>query len=198
MWYWAFRLIFSVLLKVLFRFKVEGLDNLPEKTNFIVVANHASIIDSVAIGVAIPKKIYWIAARWLYRVPWLAWFLQKTETQPIGGISERAVESLENNNNVGLFPEGKCSLSGKLGEFKRGAAMLAFRTGRPVVPCAVIGSFEALPWRKKIPRFFTKIKVKIGKPIYQLKEFDETIDDMYLQEGTSQIQDAIKELLYAG
>lgn len=191
-------MIFSIILKLLFRFNVEGLHNLPRKTNFIVASNHASIMDSVAIGVAIPMRIYWMAARWLYRVPGLSWFLKSTETHPVGGVSESAVELLEKNKNVGLFPEGKCSISGEIGEFKRGAALFAFRTGRPVVPCVVIGSFEALPWKKKFPRLFTKIKVIVGKPIYQLKEFDETIDDVNLQEGTSQIRDAVKELFYAG
>lgn len=179
----------------MFRFKVEGLSNIPKKTNFIVVANHTSFLDSVAVGAAIPKKIYWLASRYLYRIPWLKVFLRLTRTFPIGGSSEAAVSLLAEGKNVGLFPEGRCSHKGTLGEFRRGAALLSFKTGRPVVPCAIVGAYQALPRTAKFPKL-VPIKVKIGKPVYLLREFEEVIDDIDLQEGISEIRDTIRRLLY--
>jgi len=186
-----------VMLKTLFRLKVEGLENLPKKSNFIVVANHASFLDPLIIAAAIPQKIYCIVSRFLFTIPLLKWSLEKLEVLPVGKSSEKAVEFLSNNKVVGLFPEGGCSRDGKLREFRRGAALLAVKTGRPIVPCAIIGSYEAMPVTAKFPKLFP-IKVKISKPIYLLREFDEIIDDIYLQEGVFRIKNAIQEMLNAG
>lgn len=175
--------------------KVEGVENLPQKSNFIVVANHSSYLDPLVIMASIPKKIHCIALRDLYRMVWMKWFFQITESLPSGSSSEKAVNLLTINRNVGLFPEGGVSRDGKLKEFRRGAALLALKTGRPIVPCAIFGTFSALPFGAKFPKFFSKIKVVVGKPRYLLKELDDVIDDIYLQEGTLKIRNAIQEML---
>jgi len=198
MWYWVFKAVFIVISKLFFKLKVKGLENLPQKTNFIVVANHSSFMDPLLIMVAIPKKIYCIASRYLYKVWWLGWFLRKTDTFPSGGSSEKAVSLLVENKIVGLFPEGGISRDGKLQNFKRGASLLAVRTGRPIVPCAVLGSYQVLPVEAVFPKLFLPLKVRIGKPIYPLKEFDEVIDDILLQSTTFKIRNAIKEMIDAG
>ncbi|MFA4888495.1 MAG: lysophospholipid acyltransferase family protein [Candidatus Omnitrophota bacterium] len=197
MWYWVFRYFFYIGAKLLFRLKTEGLENIPQKTNFIIVANHNSYLDAGLIMAAVPKKVYCIALRFLYKVFLIGWFLKKIEALPVGSASRKAIYLLENNKNVGLFPEGGVSPDGKMREFKRGAALLALKTGRPIVPCAVLGSFEALPLSKFFPKL-VPIKLKIGKPVYLLKEFDEVIDDIYLQQGIFKIRNNIKEMLDAG
>jgi 1-acyl-sn-glycerol-3-phosphate acyltransferase len=198
MWYWIFRAVFMIILKLFFRFKVEGLENLPQKTNFIVVANHTSFLDPLCIMVAIPRKIHCIVARYLYRIWWLRWFLRKTETIATGSSSKEAISLLEKNKVVGLFPEGSISRDGKLRKFRRGVALLAKMTGRPVVPCAIVGAYKVLPWWARFPKLFLPLKVKIASPIYLLKEFNEAIDDLSLQQGTLRIRRAIEELLNAG
>ena len=194
MWYWLFRAILIVVLKVLFRLKVEGLKNLPKTTNFIVVSNHTSFLDALAVSVAIPQKIYWLAIRGVYHISWVRWFVKMSQTLPTGGSSEKAIYLLQNNKNLGLFPEGTRSFDGKLREFRRGAALFAMKTGRPIVPCAILGAYEAFPRTAKFPKF-RPIKVKIGKPQYLLKEFEEVIDDIALQEGIFRIRNTIKEML---
>lgn len=195
MWYWIFRSFFVVAFRLLFRLKAEGLENIPDKTNFIVVANHTSFLDPFAVGVAIPKRIYWVTARYLYGISWVVWFLRRTGTFSQGSASQKAISLLEANRNVGLFPEGQRSIDGKLQEFRRGAALLAAKTGRPVLPCAILGSFEALPRGARLLKL-VPITVKVGKPVYILKEYEETVDDVYLQEGTLRIRNQIKEMLY--
>lgn len=196
MWYWFFRGLFLIIFKVFFHLKVEGLRNIPTKTNFIIVANHASYLDSLALGIAIPKRIYWVAARFLYRIGWVRWFLKKTDTFALGNASQRAFNLLNKGKNVGLFPEGKRSPHGSLAEFRTGAALLASQTGRPIVPCAIIGAYQAYPVDRKFPKLFIPIKVRIGKPVYILKHFDDIIDDTYLQEGMLKVRDEIKEMLW--
>ena len=91
MLYSFLRVITIRLLKVFFKFKVEGIENLPQKTNFIVVANHSSFLDPVVLGAAIPQQIYWITMRALFSKRWLRFLMKVTETVPTGGSSDRAV-----------------------------------------------------------------------------------------------------------
>ncbi len=197
MWYWIFWRISLIILKLFFRFRVEGLENLPQKTNFIVVANHASFLDPFIVGAAIPKKIYWLALRGLHNKFITKWFMDKTDAMTIGGASDKALFLLTKNKNIGLFPEGTRSHDGSLGEFRRGAALLALRSGRPIVPCAILGAYEALPRKAKFPKFLP-IKVKIGKPKYLFKEFEDIINDTDLINGIFKIRNTIKEMIYAG
>jgi len=183
--------------RVYFRLKVEGLENIPQKTNFIIVSNHVSFLDPLVVMAAVPKKIYCIALRDLYRIIWMKWFLFLTETLPSGSVSEKAVRLLTRNKNVGLFPEGGVSRDGTLNEFRRGAALLALKTGRPIVPCAILGTFEALPFGARFPTP-RRITLKIAKPMYLLKEFDTVIEDTYLQDGIFRVRNKVKEMLYAG
>ncbi|UCC94586.1 MAG: 1-acyl-sn-glycerol-3-phosphate acyltransferase [Candidatus Omnitrophota bacterium] len=197
MWYWAFRTAIVIIFRTFFRLRVEGKSNLPEKTNFIVAANHASFLDPFAVGASIPKKIYWLALRDFYKIFWASWFMRVTDALPTGGSSRKAAYLLTNSKNVGLFPEGVRAHDGRLREFKKGAAFLALKTGRPIVPCAIFGTERALPRKAKFPKF-VPIKVKIGKPIYLLKEFDDRIDDLCLHEGIFKVRNAIKAMLDAG
>ena len=198
MWYWAFRFLFTIILRLFFKFKVEGKENIPKKTNFIVVSNHASFLDPIVLGLAIPQKVYWIAFQKLYSKFWLRWFIQKMESIPTGGSSKKAIYLLTQGKNIGLFPEGTRTNDGNLKKFRRGAALLAIRTGRPILPCALLGTYRVLPWWRKFPKLFLPIKVKIGKPIYLLKEFDEIVDDLLLQEGTLRIRRVIEKMLNDG
>lgn len=195
MWYWIFRAFFWALVKVLFKLKVEGLNNLPDKTNFIIVANHASYLDSLILGAALPERIYWIAANFLYRSGWLRWFFKKTDTLALGNASTQAFKLLEKGKNVGLFPEGKRSLTGNLNPFRTGAALLASKTGRPIVPCAILGAYQAYPPKARFPRVFVPVQVRLGKPIYVLREFDDIIDDTYLKESMLRVKREIENLL---
>jgi 1-acyl-sn-glycerol-3-phosphate acyltransferase len=197
MWYWIFRICAKVILKLFFKFKVEGIENIPRRTNFIIVANHPSYLDPLVVMAAVPRKIHCIALRFLYKIFWLKLFLQLVEALPIGSSSPKALNLLTGNKIVGLFPEGGVSRDGTLKHFRRGAALLAYKTGRPIVPCAVLGTYAALPLEAKFPNFLP-IKIKIGKPIYLLKEFENVIDDVYLQEGILKVRNKIKEMLNAG
>jgi 1-acyl-sn-glycerol-3-phosphate acyltransferase len=198
MWYWPFRVITIILFKLLFRLKVEGAENIPTKTNFIVTANHTSYLDPFAIGTAIPKRIYWLALKNLYLSPWTRWFMLGTGTLPVGRSSDIFADLLMDNKIVGLFPEGTRTKDGKLTEFRRGAAMLAFKTGRPIVPCAIKGAHETFGVQARFPRLFANITVVIGRPQFLLKEIDEVIDDLRLQEGTLRLRNSIAEMINAG
>ncbi|MFH1460741.1 MAG: lysophospholipid acyltransferase family protein [Candidatus Omnitrophota bacterium] len=185
-------------LGLFFKLKIEGIENLPSKTNFIIVSNHVSWLDPVCFVAIMPYRFYGIAARYLYKEEWVRWFCERIGAIPSGDSSEKMISLLNSNKNVGLFPEGGCSYDGKLKAFKNGAALLAMRTGRPIVPCAIVGTYESLPVDASFPKLFLPIIIKIGKPIYLLKEFDEIIEDIDLQEGILKVRNSIKAMLNAG
>ncbi|HOW42859.1 MAG TPA: lysophospholipid acyltransferase family protein [Candidatus Omnitrophota bacterium] len=196
MWYFIFRFTSNFVLRIFFRLKVEGIEYLPKKTNFIIVSNHTSFLDPVVIGACIPHKIYCIALRDLFKDRFFRWAFRKLDALPSGSSAPIAIQLLRENKNVGLFPEGGISRNGQLKEFRSGAAVLAYKTGRPIVPCAISGTFQALPFGARIPRL-VRIRVKIGKPVYLLKEFDDIIDDIKLQEGINRVRTTISEMLNA-
>jgi len=197
MWYWTIRALSIFLLKIFFRFRVEGIENLPTKTNFIVAANHASFLDPFLMTAAIPQKVYLLARRDIYMVPLIRWLADKTGVLPAGNASEKLLHLINKNKNVGLFPEGTRTRDGQIKDFRRGAALLALKTGRPIVPCAILGAYEAYPRTAKFPKFIP-VTVKIGKPQYLLKELEDTISDISLQEGNFKIKNAIEEMMHAG
>lgn len=196
MWYWIVRSSLIAIFKVVFRFKVEGLEHIPKKTNFIVVANHSSFLDPFILGAAIPERIYWIAWSAFHNLFWSKWFMKISGAIPTGSASDKAISLLAANKSIGLFPEGTRSHDGSIREFRRGAALFALKTGRPILPCAIIGAYKALPRSAFFPKF-VPITVKIGKPKYLLKEFGNFIDDIYLQEGIFVARNTIKELINA-
>lgn len=170
------------------------MDNLPKKTNFILAANHSSLLDPPLVIAAIPYKLHCITASYLFRIPLLNWILKVSGAISTKGASSRAIKLLLKGKNIGIFPEGRLTRTGSLGKFRRGCALLALKTARPVVPCGIIGTYKALPIGKKFPRF-CHLKVKIGKPIYLLKEFSEKIDDFSLYEKTARIRREIEKLI---
>ena len=198
MGYWIIRTLSFVLLKIFFRFKVEGRQNIPGKTNFIIVANHSSFLDPIIVQSVCPRKIHCLVWDKLYQNFFMRIFLWIEECIPIGGIASlKAMRFLKKDRVIGIFPEGGRSFDGKLREFKRGAVLLALKTGRPIVPCAIIGAHEAYPRGALFPKLHP-IKIKIGRPVYLLKEFEDVIDDIYLQDGNFRVRRSIEEMLNAG
>ncbi|MCM8770451.1 MAG: 1-acyl-sn-glycerol-3-phosphate acyltransferase [Candidatus Omnitrophica bacterium] len=186
-----------LIFKTFFNLQVEGLQNLPP-TNFIIISNHVSFLDVPAYMVALPKRTYVVAARFLYDIFWIRWLLSLTKSGiPTGGASDKALQLLEKNEIVGLFPEGGISADGKLKEFRTGASLLAYKSGRPIVPAAILGTYKALPLGARFPRR-ASIKIKIGKPVYVPKQFEEKVDDVYLQTVTLKLRSIVQELIDAG
>jgi MFS family permease len=75
--YQLLRLWLKLLMKILFNFKVSGLENIPKKKRFIFAANHSSIIDGIAIGCAYPERIYFLAADSLFQTKFWGWWARQ-------------------------------------------------------------------------------------------------------------------------
>jgi 1-acyl-sn-glycerol-3-phosphate acyltransferase len=185
----------KTLAKILFRLKVEGLENLPKEKGFILAANHASSLDPFIIISAIPRYIRWTIIYEYYDLWYLRWILKRMRFIRLGNNLPREVfRTLLGGEPIGIFPEGRRTWTGSLGPGRPGVAALARRTSCPVVPVAIAGSFAALPRTRKRLKL-CPITVRIGAALFfsqaQNKKENERID----QENTQRIMQSISELL---
>ncbi|MFH1046320.1 MAG: lysophospholipid acyltransferase family protein [Candidatus Omnitrophota bacterium] len=156
----------SVLLKLRFHLKVEGLDNLPEKGGYILTPNHSSSLDPFIMIAAAPRRVRFLVVYEFFDQPRYKWLLQRMHFIRVeNNLPKEAFRALHRGEVLGIFPEGRRTWTGNLGPGRPGAAALARRTGVPIIPVAIQGAFYALPrFRDKVQ--FHPITVRIGKPLH--------------------------------
>jgi 1-acyl-sn-glycerol-3-phosphate acyltransferase len=133
-------------------FKVEGLERLP-KVPCVVVANHASYIDAIAIVAALPPDFAFVIKKEMVRVPLAGLLLRRLGSQFVerfnrhkGGTDARRVLKLAaTGQSLMFFPEGTFDGTRQVGKFLNGAFTIADRAQMPVVAVAIHGTREVLP-----------------------------------------------------
>ncbi len=129
----------------------------------IFVANHTSALDGIVMVEALPRKyrhrsIVVAAADSIFKRKWEAALAQVTVNAfpiPRGGGARPALDRLkallEEKWSVVIFPEGRLSVTGAIGTFKKGAAVLAIDAGVPIVPAYIEGLYQVLPRFRRMP-----------------------------------------------
>jgi 1-acyl-sn-glycerol-3-phosphate acyltransferase len=164
-------------LAVWHRLEIVGLDNLPAKAPYVLVANHTSHLDALVLAAPLPwrlrDRIFPIAAGDVFfKSTFVSAFAAgMLNALPIWrkNCGPRALADLrrrlvEEPCVYVLFPEGGRSRDGAIMSFKAGLGMLVAETQVPVVPCRLTGCFEALPAKRKLP-LPRKIRLTIGAPV---------------------------------
>jgi 1-acyl-sn-glycerol-3-phosphate acyltransferase len=148
------------LLRAGFALRVDGAQHLAARGPLLLAANHLSFLDPVVLQAACPRPIHYLMTARLHSDRRWQWLFRLFDTVPVAMGSgnflalKRAAERLQAGEVVGVFPEGGISRDGTLGPFRPGVALLAARTGVPVVPVRIEGTREALPpgaWRPRRP-----------------------------------------------
>jgi len=135
-----------------------------------VVANHASYADAVVLGSAFPRRIVFLITAPIYNLKRLKWFYYMMGAIPVEpyvadpGALKAALRTLRRGGVVGIFPEGQRMAHGQLGSAKGGVALLASRSGAPVIPAAIVGAHAVMPVGAVVPRPF-KMRVVFGEPL---------------------------------
>lgn len=197
--YRAAWLLARFLLHLLFGYRVEGAEKVPEEGPVILAANHLSILDPIAIGAGVKRPVSFLARADVFRLPLLSWLLPRLYAIPVergtGDLSaiKGAIRALEKGMAFGIFPEGTRSRSGRLQPFKTGVAAIAYRTGSPVVPVAVVGTEKAWPVGRKLFRLRQPIRVVYGDPIPVPRKTKVTHQE--LENFTREIEARVWELL---
>jgi 1-acyl-sn-glycerol-3-phosphate acyltransferase len=154
-----------------FALTVEGLNHLPTNGPYIVAANHHNYLDGVVLGAAVPVPIGFLVMPRVYRATPLHPFLHDhlgsipvDLARPDVAALRRALQALKAGRVVGIFPEGPFSVRGRLEPGLPGVALLALRSGAPVVPAGIRGTYQALAGRRGyIPRRHP-LRVRFGLP----------------------------------
>ncbi len=133
------RILLLPLLRTRYKLYVQGLHNLPQSGGVLLLGNHISWIDWLVIQVASPRAIKFVMEKSIYNKWYLQWFLKYFNIIPISGTASRGSiakirERLDNGEVVALFPEGRISYNGQLGEFKRGFEMAMKDSNHPIIP----------------------------------------------------------------
>jgi 1-acyl-sn-glycerol-3-phosphate acyltransferase len=154
-----------------FRGDVVGTHHIPASGPFLVAGNHVSHLDPPFIGSQVPRQMRFFARKTLWDTRALGWWMDRVETIPVDreggdvGAIRKVLQALHENRGVVLFPEGTRSPDGTLQKPKAGVGLMACKTGAPVVPARIFGSFEAFGKGAVVPRFGTRVDVVFGPPI---------------------------------
>ena len=160
--------------KFVFRGHLIGRENIPSKGSFILVSNHGSLLDPPLLGHAVGRNISFMAKSELFSIPLLGFIIKSCGAYPVRrGIVDKntikiACEKLKSNNSIGIFIDGTRQKNGRVNKPKQGAALLSFKNQKILLPVAIINSYRLFRFRFFIP-FFTRIVIKVGKPIYPPK-----------------------------
>jgi 1-acyl-sn-glycerol-3-phosphate acyltransferase len=161
-------------LKCFHRFEVKGTENVPEKGGFILACNHLSYIDPPAVGCRISRNLHYFARDSLFFWP-LGLLITKLNSIPVNrdqldlGTLRKVLRVLKGGEPVLVFPEGTRSPDGTLQKSQKGLGLLVHKSGVPVLPARLHGSFEILGKGKLVPRIGKKLYLNIGSPILSEK-----------------------------
>ena len=172
--YWVLKAILTPFLRVLWRVKVEGRENVPKHGPAVLAANHQSFCDSFFIPLVIPRKVTYLAKAEYFDSWKTAWFFRAAGQIPIrrtgGSRSERALETaridvLGKGKLLGLYPEGTRSLDGYVHRGRTGVTRLSRECGVPVIPVGVVGTVDVQPVNSKVMRPFKTVTIRFGAPM---------------------------------
>jgi 1-acyl-sn-glycerol-3-phosphate acyltransferase len=178
---------------------IIGAEHLDGSRSCVYAANHISALDIPVLYHALPFQFRIMAKKELFRYPFLGWHLRRSGQIPIERENARssfrslieASRTVQSGMPLLVFPEGGRSADGRVKPFLGGAFYVAIKAGVPVVPMAIVGSFEAVPMNNYVikPR---PIALVIGEPI-STREFSPREMDQL----AAMTQKAVEDLYYS-
>jgi len=190
------KLLVFPIYKFVFRGYLIGRENIPQKDSFIVVSNHGSLLDPPLLGHALGRNISFMAKAELFKVPFLGFIIKACGAYPVKrGIADKntikiACKKLSDDNCIGIFIDGTRQKNGRVNKPKQGAALLAFKNQKLLLPVAIVNSHKLIRFKFFIP-LFSKIVIKVGKPVQPPQSSSR--DD--LNSVTMHLQDKINKLI---
>jgi 1-acyl-sn-glycerol-3-phosphate acyltransferase len=164
-------------LKLLFRPWVEGMDNIPVDGPAILASNHLSFSDSIFLPLMAPRRITFLAKAEYFTERGFKGRLKKGFFAGVGQVpidrsggraSEDAIrkgaEILNHGELLGIYPEGTRSPDGRLYRGKTGIARMALDAGVPVIPVAMMNTFDIQPPGQVMPKIM-RVGIRIGEPL---------------------------------
>ncbi len=205
--YWVVKYTLGVALKVVFRPWSRGRAHMPRRGPVILASNHLSFADHFFGPLPLPRKVVFLAKAEYFTGRGLKGLASKAFFSGVGQIpidrtggeaSERSLRSglrvLAAGNVLGIYPEGTRSPDGRLYKGRTGVARLALESRAPVVPCAMINTFEFLPPGSFRPQLRIRPGAIFGRPLDFSRYYGQESDRGVLRAVTDEIMQEIQKL----
>ncbi len=188
----------TIFFRLTTSWRVYGRQNLPKSGSLVLVANHFSLADPLIIGSSVSRRLSFIAKQELFSNKILAFIMRKLGSIPVsrGKVVRDTLRSAEKilgqGKIIALFPEGGRSSNGQVGDGFSGAALIAARSGAPLIPVGISGTEElsGAGWMFRRP----KIIVSIGEP-FKIAHSGGFLTQSQLRESTGDIMASIAALV---
>jgi 1-acyl-sn-glycerol-3-phosphate acyltransferase len=150
--------------------EIDGLEHLDGLGSFVLVSNHQSLFDIVAVTHLIPREMRFVAKRELTKIPLVGFVMAHSgniviDRQSGGKAIRRALEVVRHGYSICVFAEGHRFSDNRVHEFSDGAAWLAIATRLPCVPLAISGTAALMPRGAKFVIPGRRMRMSLGKPI---------------------------------
>ena len=192
MLYWFLKhILIGPWLKVLFRPWVEGGEHIPAKGAAILASNHLSFSDSFLFPLMVDRHITFLAKSDYFtgrgiKGRLIAWFFRGVGQVPVdrsgGRASEAAIHTgvriLSQGDLLGIYPEGTRSPNGTMYRGRTGLARMALESMAPVIPVAMINTYEIQPPGRLLPRLL-RVGIRIGEPL-DFTRYEGLEDDRFI------------------
>jgi 1-acyl-sn-glycerol-3-phosphate acyltransferase len=198
--YWVAKYTLGMTLKIVFRPWSRGRKNMPKRGPVILASNHLSFADHFFGPLPLPRKVVFLAKAEYFTGRGIKGLVSRAFFSGVGQIpidrgggeaSERALRSglrvLAEGKVLGIYPEGTRSPDGRLYKGRTGVARLALESRAPVVPCAMINTFEFLPSGSFHPQWRLRPGVVFGPPMDFSRYYGQESDRAVLRAVTDEI-----------
>ena len=176
------RFIAWILMHLLYRLRKEGIDNIPETGGALIVCNHVSFVDALALSAACPRPIRFVMESAIFKMPVVHIFARGMKAIPVASAKEdrttmeaafvTVANELRAGNLVCIFPEGRLTADGNMNVFRPGMARILNETPVPVIPMALSGLWTSMfsraaksVWRRLPRKLFAKITVRAAPAV---------------------------------
>jgi 1-acyl-sn-glycerol-3-phosphate acyltransferase len=190
--YWVLKhFVIGPWLRILFRPWAEGLEHVPDKGAAILASNHLSFSDSFFLPLVVPRKITFLAKSDYFTGSGVKGFFTKGFFKGVGQVpvdrsggraSEAALRTglrvLDSGDLLGIYPEGTRSPNGTLYRGKTGLARMALEAGVPILPVAMINTYEIQPPGQLRPSL-RRVGIRIGAPL-DFRRYEGLEDDRFV------------------
>ncbi|TSA35673.1 MAG: 1-acyl-sn-glycerol-3-phosphate acyltransferase [Verrucomicrobiaceae bacterium] len=189
----------KLLARLCFRMRVIHPERMIESGPLILAANHASFFDPPLAGICSRRGVYYLARKTLLKWPFFGPLFPAMNVIPVErdgndmSALREVIKKIKQGNGVVLFPEGTRSKDGCLQPARAGIGLVIAKTGAPVLPMRIFGSFDAFPKNSK-RLHFPQITVVLGEPIhFSPEEITSTSRETY-QNLSDRVMEAISSL----
>jgi 1-acyl-sn-glycerol-3-phosphate acyltransferase len=201
--YSTLQVLASPLIRAFFGVKRTFQAKIPKKGGVILASNHCSNLDPVLVVGSIGRPVYHLGKHTLFTSHAKAWFFQHLGGQIAvdrsGKGNEAAIDAavlcVEQGGALGIYPEGHRSPDGRVHRGRTGVARVAVRTGAPIYPVAIKGTYEVWPKGQGLPKLFRPTEVIVGSPRTYPREPALVGDDRLMRSITDDVMRDIARLL---